>query len=65
MSESKLKQYLEAMERATKKHSASKKTARAALRAAGIIDAHGNLTEHYRPLDVHASPKSHSRLSRV
>ncbi len=65
MSESQAKKYIELIGLVAKKHQASKKSAHAALRAAGIIDAHGNLTEHYRPHDVHTSSKSSHSLSRV
>ncbi len=65
MSDNQAKLYLEAMERASKKFLRSKKTALASLQAAGIVDARGNLTSHYRPPNVRNSSKSHSRVSRV
>ena len=65
MSESQVKQYLEAMDRAARKYSASKETARAALVEAGIVDEKGELTEHYLPSNVQPSSEPHSRISRV
>ena len=70
MSDSQAKQYVEVIELSAKKYLASKKNALASLRAAGIIDAHGKLTAHYRsqpirPSHVHTTAKSPARLSRV
>jgi hypothetical protein len=62
MSDSQAKQYVEVIELSAKKYLASKKSALASLRAAGIIDAHGKLTAHYRShggrtSHVHTTPK--------
>ncbi len=70
MSDSQAKQYVEAIELSAKKYLASKKSALASLRSAGIIDAHGKLTAHYRSHSkrsshVHATSKPPSRVSRV
>lgn len=52
MGQNQINEYLEAMERAAEKYSVSKESARAALVEAGIVDRHGELTEHYRPPHV-------------
>jgi hypothetical protein len=65
MGQNQINEYLEAMERAAEKYSVSKESARAALVEAGIVDRHGELTEHYRPPHVHAPSESPARLPRV
>ncbi len=65
MSEKQFREYMAAIKSVGERMERDEAYARRVFIESGILDENGNLTEHYRPRNVHTSPEPTPRVSWV